>query len=130
LRQPRDRIPIRIVRRNEYQRVVCCASAQAGSARIQYTLYSTAIPPFAIGRISPLLLVVCVVTHKKMPTDRVVLGGEGMKGRNVIVIGQPVAIRLHRIAADELARIAASLNQHDALTRLGQASRDCAAARA
>jgi hypothetical protein len=42
-----------------------------------------------------------------------------MKGRNVIVIRQSVAIRLDRIAADEPARIAAGFEQHDALTCLG-----------
>jgi hypothetical protein len=77
-----------------------------------------------------LLLVIGVTSHEEVPAYRVVLRGEGMKGRNVIVIGQSVAIGLHRIAADEVARIAAGFEQHDALTRLGQASRYRAAARA
>jgi hypothetical protein len=123
-----DRIPIRIVRRNKYQCIMRRAPAQAGSARVQHAVYSPAIPRLTIRRIASLLLVIGVMTYEEMPADRVVLGGEGMKSRNVIVIRQSVAIRLNRIAAHKAARIVAGFEQHDALTCLGQASRDRAAA--
>ncbi len=37
-----------------------------------------------------------------------------MEGRHVVVVRQPVGVRLNRIAADQLARIAARLEQDHA----------------
>ena len=43
-----------------------------------------------------------------------------MEGRHVVVVRQPIGVGLNRIAAGQLARIAAGLEQDDALPRFRQ----------
>lgn len=54
------------------------------------------------------------MADEEAPGDRAVLGCEAVEGRNVVVVRQPVCVRLNRTAAAQLARIAAGFEQDHA----------------
>src|SRR5258708_5122626 len=94
-----DVVPIRVVRIDENQRIVRRAPAQCASAWIVDAV--DARPSIVLDelRIATLQPVVAIMTDEEVPGDRVILGGEGMKGRNVVVVRKAIDVRLNRIAA-------------------------------
>jgi len=51
------------------------------------------------GWITALLLVIGVVSHEKIPFDCRILGGKGVKNRDMIVIGQAGRRELQRVTS-------------------------------
>ena len=77
----------------------------------------SAVPGLAVLRIAPLPRVIVVVTDEEVPAHRLVLGGERVEGRHVVVVGVPAP------AALAVTRIAAGLEHEHAVTRLRRAGR-------
>ena len=56
-------------------------------------------------------VLVGVVADEEVPAHRLVLGGEGVEGRHVVVVGQAIGVAHAATSPRELARIAARLEQ-------------------
>ena len=99
------------------------AAAEGSGARVE-----DAAVLGAVLDISQLKRFVVVMTHEEIPLERLILGGEAVEGRNVVVERETVDVGLNGIAAGELAGIAAGLEDDDTASGLGETRRDRAAA--
>ncbi len=126
--QRRDRIPVRLVRIDQDHRIVRGAAAERAGARVEDAIDGAAVQRVAIFGVGSLGLVVVVVAHEKIPAHRLVLRGERMERRDIVVVGQPVRARLPSDGAGQRARVAAGFQQHDLVARLREPCGDRAAA--
>ena len=100
-------------------------STQRTSARIQYSVYALTSKVLSVVRIKLLLSVICVVADKKVPLDCFIFRCESMKGGHVVIVGQPVYIRLNWIASVQHPRIAAGFQHNHRVTGFGEPRSDC-----
>ena len=126
--QPRDRVPVGLVRIDQDHRVVGGAAAERASARVEHAIDGPAVQLAAVFGVPPLRPVVVVVPDEKIPPHRLVLRGERMERGDVVVVGQPVLVRLPPDAAGQAARVAAGFEQEDLVACLGQPCGDRAPA--
>lgn len=112
----RQLVPVRIVRVNKNERVVGSTAAERRGARVEHAIDSLAVVHFTVLAVAPLLLVVVVVADEEVPAELWILGRAGIEGRDVVV------------GARDVARIAAGLEQHDAVPGLSQPGGDGTAA--
>ncbi len=122
-----NRVPVLVVRVNEDQRVVRSTPPERTGARVEDAIHAGAVPRLAVFRIASLLQIVGVVADEEVPAHRLVLGGEGVERRDVVIVGQCVRSGRMRVAAGERARVAASFEEQDGETLLGQSRRNGAA---
>ena len=94
-----NRVPVLVVRVHEDQRVVRGAPAERAGARVEHAVHPRSVPRLAVLRIAPLLHVVGVVPDEEVPAHRLVLGGERVERRHVVVVRQRVGSGRVRVAA-------------------------------
>ena len=104
-----------VLRGHKDHGVVRSAAAERGRARVEEAGRRIVL------RAPAALRVVAEVVHHEVPCHRFVLGGEGMKRRHVVVLGQPFGL--------ERSRVGASLEHENAHARLGETRRHRPAAR-
>jgi hypothetical protein len=104
------------------------AAAEGSGSGIEHAIDALAAPLFAILGIKPLALIVGVVADKEVPLNGIVLRGEGVEARDVVIVGQAIHAFIHGIATHKRSGIASGLKQNDGVTGLGQACRYGAAA--
>src|SRR6266852_6909204 len=90
-----DVVPIRVVGTNQDHGIVSGASTQCTGARIQHAIHMLALEVFEVLWIEPLLIVISIVTNKEIPLHSFVFRSKAMKSRYVVVVGQPIYIRLN-----------------------------------
>ena len=128
--QVRDLIPVGIVRVHQNHRAVGGASAEDAGARVEDAVDVPAVDRRAVARVPRLFHLIAVVADEEIPPHGVILGGQRMEGRHVVVVGQAVHARRLRCRSDHGPRIAARLEQQDTVAGLGQSRRHRPAARA
>src|SRR5919109_877761 len=89
----RDIVPVGVVRVNQDHGVMRGAAAERPGARVKY-----ATPFGRVLVVSFLTLFVCVMPHKKIPLHERIFRCKGMKGRNLVVFGEPRASARDRIS--------------------------------
>ena len=122
----RELVPVRVVRVDEDHRVVRGAAAERAGARVQHAVDALAVVRVAVLRVAPLLLVVVVVADEEVPAQRVVLGRERMKGRDVVVVGSVLRRRLR--GSPPSVRGSPPASSRSTGTRFGEPGGDGAAA--
>ena len=95
-------------------------AAQGPGARVEHSVHRGAPILLAVFRVLLLHLVRGIMPDKKVPPHRVVLAGEAMERRHVVIVGQTVDAGLVVIGARQLPRIAARLQQKHRAPGLGE----------
>ena len=96
------------------------ASAQCPGAWVQDSVYGLALKFLEVLRIEPLLLGVGVMTDKEVPLQGFVFRRKAVEGRDVVVVRQPIYVRLNRISSAQLSRIATGFEHRDRMPGLRQ----------
>src|ERR1043165_6911390 len=135
LRRPRpvagqvgDVLPVGGVRIDGDESVVRRAAAEGAGARVEHAVDRLAVVRLVVLVVLLRELRIFVVLDPEVPLHRVVLGGDVGDARVGGVGGEAVLFR-ERVAALELARIAARFEQQHRVAVLGEAGGDGAAAR-
>ena len=103
------------------------ATTQCSGARVENSVHRDAAIVSPVFRVVLLHLVRGIVPDKEVPPHSVVLAGETMERRHVVVVGQAVDAGLVVIGARQLPRIAARFQQEHRTPGLGQPRGECSA---
>ena len=95
-------------------------TAQGSGARVENSIHRDAAIVAPVFRILLLHLVGGIVPDKEVPPYRVVLAGEAVERRHVVIVGQTVDSGLIVIGSRELPGIPAGLQQQHRAPALGQ----------
>src|SRR5262245_28198490 len=97
------------MRVNQDHRVMGRAATQGSGSRVENAVDRDPTVVAAVFRVLLLQFIRRVMADKKVPPHRVILAGEPVKGRNVVVVRESVDAGLIVVAARELAGISAGL---------------------
>src|SRR5579863_149153 len=109
--EPRDVVPIFVVRINQNHRIVRRASAQGAGTRIQHAIYRFAVQRLVILWIAFLNTPVGKMTYEEIPLHGVIFRSKGVEGGNVVVLWQAIDAGSEGVAARQFARVAAGFKQ-------------------